>query len=122
MMTKMYDQQESCFSNLSSFLFLCIRYREVCNYDFVAHQANRGGATSDFTQMVWKKSQELGVGVATGNRDDGTKCTCLVARYRPAGNWLGKNPENVLKGTFDESFCNNAVQDDSKDSGSGASG
>ena len=90
----------------------------MCNYDFVAHRANHGGTASvDFTQMVWKNSQELGVGVATGTKD-GMKCTYLVARYRPAGNWLGQEPKNVLKGTFDESFCNNAVQDDKSSSGS----
>ena len=94
-----------------------IRYREVCNYDFVAHRANHGGTASHFTQMVWKKSQELGVGVATSTKD-GMKCTCIVARYRPAGNWYGQDAKNVLKGTFDESFCNNAVQDDKASSGS----
>ena len=32
-------------------------------------------------------------------------CTYIVGRYRPAGNWAGQYAENVLKGTFNESTC-----------------
>ena len=33
------------------------------------------------------------------------KCTYVVGRYRPAGNWKGSFQENVLKGTYDGSIC-----------------
>ena len=94
------------------------RYREVCDYNFDTHRSIQL-KTGHFTQMVWRKSEELGVGVATGTKH-GLECTYIVARYRPAGNVYGQYSENVLKGTFDESFCNNAVQDDGSGSGSGS--
>ena len=64
-------------------LSLYIRYREVCDYNFDTHRSVQL-RTGHFTQMVWKKSVELGVGVATGTKH-GLECTCIVARYRPAG-------------------------------------
>lgn len=36
---------------------------------------------------------------------DGLLCTYVVARYRPAGNFLGEFAKNVLKGKFDGSEC-----------------
>ena len=69
--------------------------------------------------MVWKKSQQLGVGVATGKKY-GMDCTYVVARYRPHGNIVGEFSDNVHNGTFDKSFCNTAVQNDGSGSGSGS--
>ncbi|XP_062844359.1 GLI pathogenesis-related 2 [Trichomycterus rosablanca] len=54
-------------------------YSEIKKYDF-----NRPGFSSEtghFTQVVWKDTKELGVGVAT----DGTT-TFVVGQYSPAGN------------------------------------
>ncbi|XP_053086503.1 Golgi-associated plant pathogenesis-related protein 1 isoform X2 [Pangasianodon hypophthalmus] len=66
-------------------------YNEIKNYDF-----NRPGFSSEtghFTQVVWKDSKELGVGVAT----DGTT-TFVVGHYSPAGNIsnAGYFEKNVL--------------------------
>ena len=36
---------------------------------------------------------------------DGLLCTYVVARYRPAGNFLGEFAKNVFKGNFDGSEC-----------------
>ena len=48
---------------------------------------------------------DLGIGLATGKKH-GMQCTYIVARYRPAGNFLGKYQQNVPKGGFDgESIC-----------------
>ena len=61
--------------------------------------------TGHFSQVVWKESTLLGIGraVATTGR---MKCAYIVGRYKPAGNFLGKFRENVLKGSFDAgSFC-----------------
>ena len=47
--------------------------------------------TGHFTQVVWKKSVLLGVGMAT----DGTDYY-VCAHYGPAGNYSGQYAENVL--------------------------
>ena len=72
----------------------------MCNYDFNAHKSANGRVIGHFTQVVWKKSSELGIGKATkGN------CIYVVARYKKPGNFLGKFGANVFKRTFEESFC-----------------
>lgn len=55
--------------------------------------------------MVWKKSKVLGMGQATGTKD-GMQCTYIVARYKPAGNFMDKFKENVPKGGFNAAaYC-----------------
>ncbi|XP_043914400.1 uncharacterized protein LOC122790830 [Protopterus annectens] len=55
-------------------------YKEVKEYDFSKpqYQENAG----HFTQMVWRESEEVGVGKAT----DGIGMAVIVAQYNPAGN------------------------------------
>ena len=60
--------------------------------------------TGHFTQVVWKNSITLGIGKAVGKKDDMT-CTYIVARYRPAGNYMGQFQTQVLPGSFSESMC-----------------
>lgn len=55
-----------------------------------------------FTQVVWKKSTELGIGFYDKKRDDGWVCRTIVARYREPGNGGGTFLENVKKGSFDK--------------------
>ncbi|XP_035684238.1 uncharacterized protein LOC118421183 [Branchiostoma floridae] len=65
-------------------------YSEIEKYDF-----RKGGhqpGTGHFTQVVWKESQEFGVGVAT----DGRGKTIVVGNYYPPGNMLGDFDDNVL--------------------------
>ncbi|XP_058492496.1 Golgi-associated plant pathogenesis-related protein 1-like isoform X2 [Solea solea] len=66
-------------------------YEEVNNYSW----SNPGfrGDTGHFTQVVWKESTHLGVGVATA----GTR-SYVVAQYHPAGNMTmpGYFEKNVL--------------------------
>ena len=83
-------------------VFLLYRYKEVCDYDFNSGKSINGKAVGHFTQIVWKTSLELGIGRATKGG-----CTYVVGRYKPPGNWIGKEPQNVLKGTYDKSFCKN---------------
>ncbi|XP_075690670.1 Golgi-associated plant pathogenesis-related protein 1 [Rhinoderma darwinii] len=55
-------------------------YSEIENYDF-----NKPGYTKGighFTQVVWKDSKEVGVGVAAGDKP----FRYVVAQYNPAGN------------------------------------
>ncbi|KAI8129994.1 Golgi-associated plant pathogenesis-related protein 1 [Lucilia cuprina] len=49
-------------------------------------------ASASFTQVVWKNSQELGVGVAKVGRS-----TYVVCNYNPKGNIKDEFAENVLK-------------------------
>ncbi|KAM9497006.1 uncharacterized protein Hap1MRO34_003216 [Clarias gariepinus] len=66
-------------------------YSEIKDYDFSkpGHQPNTG----HFTQVVWKSTTEVGVGLAT----DG-KITFVVGQYKPAGNITneGYYKDNVL--------------------------
>ncbi|XP_041855504.1 cell wall protein PRY3-like [Melanotaenia boesemani] len=54
-------------------------YSEIKDYDF--NKPGFQSKTGHFTQVVWKDSKELGVGMAT----DGKK-VIVVGQYRPAGN------------------------------------
>lgn len=82
------------------------RYNEVCKYNF--NEDGPQKATDHFTQLVWKASTELGMGVAQ-KQENGVICSYIVARYRPHGNFNDENTgykDNVLKGSFDGSYCN----------------
>lgn len=68
-------------------------YGEVKNYRF--DKPGFQGNTGHFTQVVWKESQEMGMGRA--QTADG-RLTFVVARYKPAGNMLNHFQENVFKG------------------------
>jgi hypothetical protein len=47
-----------------------------------------------FTQVVWKKSQLLGVGMAEKSDASGSRVV-VVANYSPAGNYTGQFMANV---------------------------
>ena len=68
-------------------------YSEVKDYRF--NKPGFQGNTGHFTQVVWKESQELGMGKA--QTADG-RLTFVVGRYKPAGNLLNHFQENVFKG------------------------
>lgn len=65
-------------------------YDEIKDYDF----DNPGFSmnTGHFTQVVWKGSTELGIGI--GYQKSGM-CV-VVANYREHGNMMGAFPQNVL--------------------------
>ncbi|KAG7240061.1 hypothetical protein INR49_028064 [Caranx melampygus] len=67
-------------------------YNEIKDYNW--GQPGFSGRTGHFTQVVWKDSTQLGVGMAT----DGKKAF-VVGQYRPAGNMnmAGYFERNVLK-------------------------
>ena len=73
-------------------------YKEVCKFNFNNPEGNSG--TNHFTQVVWKKSLQLGIGKVVSGR-----CTFVVARYRPGGNVRNNYKLNVAKGSFKESSC-----------------
>lgn len=64
-------------------------YEEIKDYSFGNPGFSSG--TGHFTQVVWVGSQEMGV--AKASNANGTQF--VVARYSPAGNVLGRFPENV---------------------------
>jgi uncharacterized protein YkwD len=66
-------------------------YNERQHYDFT--QPGFRPETGHFTQVVWKASQEQGVGIAQAA--DGT--WYVVANYRPPGNIINQFGTNVLK-------------------------
>jgi len=68
-------------------------YAEVKDYRF--DKPGFQGNTGHFTQVVWKESNELGMGRA--QTADG-RLTFVVARYKPPGNLLNHFQENVFKG------------------------
>ncbi|CAH0392347.1 unnamed protein product [Bemisia tabaci] len=63
-------------------------YNEVKQYTY----GTEGSGTGHFTQVVWKDSQRLGVGIAKSNGH-----VYVVCNYDPAGNVGGMYAENVLQ-------------------------
>ena len=76
------------------------RYEEACRHNFAIHAFQN--TSGHFSQLVWKATEEIGVGRAFGKKW-GMNCSFIVARYRPKGNVDEEAAfkENVEKGTFD---------------------
>jgi len=72
-------------------------YKEIKDYKFdkpgFAHN------TGHFTQVVWKGTKAVGVGIATTSEPDnkGFYKSYVVARYFPPGNYVGQFESNVGK-------------------------
>ncbi|MEU4317623.1 CAP family protein [Nocardia fluminea] len=66
------------------------RYDEVRHYNFDTPGFSM--STGHFTQLVWKDTTKIGVGLATR-----ANTTYVVANYDPPGNALGHFPANVLR-------------------------
>lgn len=66
-------------------------YDEIREYDFDSDKVNP--KTLHFTQVVWRNSTELGVGIAKNDKGE----TYVVANYNPRGNYVGHFKENVLR-------------------------
>lgn len=63
-------------------------YQQILLYDFKSSQGD--AKTSNFTQVIWKSTTHLGVGIAK----DG-KTTVIVCHYKPPGNVKDKYKDNV---------------------------
>lgn len=69
-------------------------YDEIRHYNW--NNPGFSMETGHFTQVVWKASTEIGVGVAV-HPDAAYGHRAVVAiNYRPPGNYQGQFPENVL--------------------------
>ncbi|XP_028391024.1 uncharacterized protein LOC114515905 [Dendronephthya gigantea] len=77
------DSQNSCERATTAF------YNEIKDYDF--DNPGFSADTGHFTQVVWVKSTQLGVGKAEKTNGG----TVLVFRYTPPGNYRGQFSENV---------------------------
>lgn len=64
-------------------------YNEIRQHTF--GREPRSLATGHFTQVVWKDSKQLGVGVAKNNRGQ----IFVVCNYNPPGNYTGRYSMNV---------------------------
>ena len=67
-------------------------YNEIEDYNFNTGKTKNGKQVGHFTQVVWKGTKELGIGVSCG--DNGCY---VVGNYYPAGNYIGQYTENVLQ-------------------------
>ncbi|XP_031554982.1 uncharacterized protein LOC116291892 isoform X1 [Actinia tenebrosa] len=65
-------------------------YSEIKDYDFAAGKSRNGGVVLHFTQVVWRKTTEMGMATAVGNNK-----VFSVARYSEKGNMLPE--ENFVK-------------------------
>ena len=65
-------------------------YNEIVNYDFNKPQFSTG--TGHFTQVVWRDSREIGVGLSKSDNGE----YYAVANYYPPGNFIENYRENVL--------------------------
>jgi len=66
-------------------------YSEGNNYIFGTEPTN--SSSGHFTQVVWKKSEKLGIAKARSKSGK----VIVVANYEPAGNWIGQYAANVPK-------------------------
>uniref|UniRef100_A0A0N4ZLS3 SCP domain-containing protein n=1 Tax=Parastrongyloides trichosuri TaxID=131310 RepID=A0A0N4ZLS3_PARTI len=64
-------------------------YDENADYDYSS--PGFSGDTGHFTQLVWKGSQKVGCGIASGSGGVYTVC-----QYKPPGNYEGEFEDNVL--------------------------
>ena len=64
---------------------LPFRYSERKYYNYENPIYGSSGVIGHFTQLVWKSSQKVGVGIASKITGGNTK-TVIVARYSPPGN------------------------------------
>merc|ERR1711963_13550 len=65
-------------------------YSEIKDYTFGTEPSQGGPVTGHFTQVVWKGSTEVGVGVGQKGSN-----VVVVANYSPAGNYIGQYVDNV---------------------------
>ena len=67
-------------------------YSEIKSYNY--RSPGFSSDTGHFTQVIWKSSTQLGIGIAFANNNTNVY---VVANYYPPGNALGSFPANVLR-------------------------
>lgn len=66
-------------------------YSEIKDHSFGVEPRSTG--TGHFTQVVWKDSKNLGVGVSKNSKNQ----VFVVCNYDPPGNYVGQYAQNVPK-------------------------
>lgn len=79
-------------------------YSEMSSHIF--HREPTTLKTGHFTQVVWRESRELGVGMARNRSGE----VFIVANYNPPGNFIGSFEKNVLPIADDEQRSRNSVE------------
>lgn len=67
-------------------------YNEIKDYRFGESNPANFGKVGHFTQVVWKNSKRLGVGIAKNGNN-----VYVVCNYDPPGNFGGQYPANVTR-------------------------
>ena len=93
---------------LKQFLYI-VRYKDICEKGYNFESSLDNADSNQFTNLVWKGSSKLGLGVAKKDISiDNLNLSCffVVARYddNPVHH-LNTHKKNVLKGKFNESVC-----------------
>ena len=70
-------------------------YDEIKDYDFVKGKSKNGGVVGHFTQLVWKGTTQLGMGVARSSKNS----VYVVGNYHFGGNYNNEYLKNVLPAT-----------------------
>ncbi|XP_065093092.1 uncharacterized protein LOC135713787 [Ochlerotatus camptorhynchus] len=79
-------------TNISGVEVVRLWYNEIKNYRFGQANPTNFSQVGHFTQVVWKRSTKLGVGIAK----NGTN-VYVVCNYSPPGNYGGQYPANVTR-------------------------
>lgn len=79
---KGFDEEGTNYALRASELW----YSEIETFKNVALTESNWYETGHYTQMVWRKTKQVGMGMATC--EDGSKI--VVANYNPAGNFMGQ--------------------------------
>lgn len=62
---------------------------ESSDYNYTANTCKPGKVCGHYTQLVWKKTRQVGCAIAVC---DDSKDQVWVCQYQPAGNWVGQKP------------------------------
>lgn len=79
-------------------------YDEIRYYDW--NNPGFSMETGHFTQVVWKASTEIGVGIAIYPDSQYGHRSVVAINYRPPGNYLGQFEQNVLPPRFRSLYVN----------------
>ena len=73
-------------------------YEQIKDYDFDNSTGKGNKVIGNFSQIVWKDTTQLGVGIAKSSKSS----VFVVANYQPNGNYLSKFADNVFPVQLDE--------------------
>lgn len=81
-------------------------YNEIQYYDW--NNPGFSSQTGHFTQVVWRSTNEIGIGIAVVPDPSYGIRSVVCISYRPPGNYLGQFEQNVLRPSvgFGRSFGN----------------